>query len=72
MLPPGQKGLSRRSRETILDVDDPRRPRVVTIYGGKLTSYRATAAKVIEHLKRTLPARTPVADTRTLLLSGSS
>ncbi len=58
-----------RSRETILLPDREHRPRVLTIYGGKLTAYRATAAAVMARLRPSLPGRTPVADTRTLPLT---
>jgi glycerol-3-phosphate dehydrogenase len=71
VLPAAEGGLSRRSRETILDVDRPRRARVLTIYGGKLTAYRATAEKVMRKLARSLPARPRRADTRTLPLTPS-
>ena len=69
VLPVGSGAASRRSRETILDVDEPSRPRLLTIYGGKLTSYRAAAEKVMRRLAPALPARTPVADTRSLPLA---
>lgn len=68
VLPAGDGRAFDRSRETIFDVDDPRRPRVLTLYGGKLTTYRATAEKVMRRLAPSLPARAPVADTRTLPL----
>ncbi len=57
-----------RPRDTIFHTDDADNPRLVTIYGGKLTAYRATAEKLIQQFKPVLPPRTPVADTRTLLL----
>ncbi len=58
----------RRSRETVLHPDNPEEVRLVTVYGGKLTGYRATAAKVIRLLRKSLPDRPAVADTaRTLL-----
>lgn len=55
-------------RETLLPVDDPRRVRVLTVLGGKLTAYRATAARVLARIAPSLPARPPRADTRTLPL----
>jgi len=71
VLPAGPGHAFHRSRETILQVDranqgDP--PRLLTIYGGKLTSYRATAAKVMSRVAPGLPERKPVADTETLRL----
>jgi glycerol-3-phosphate dehydrogenase len=60
--------LGARQRETVLHADHPEAPRLLTIYGGKLTAYRATAEKVMRVLKKTLPDREPVADTRALIL----
>jgi glycerol-3-phosphate dehydrogenase len=57
-----------RSRETILHPDHPGKPRVLTIYGGKLTAYRATAAAVMARLRPSLPSRNAVAATETLPL----
>ena len=57
-----------RSRETHLLVDNPRKPRTLSIYGGKLTGYRATADKVIDKLRRSLPPRRAHARTDTLKL----
>lgn len=68
VLPAGTGSAFRRSRETILDLDRLGRPRVITVYGGKLTTYRATAAKVLATVASSLPSRTAVADTRTLEL----
>ena len=58
----------KRSRETQLPVDSVTRPRLLTIFGGKLTGYRATAEKVMNLLSRALPDRTPIASTRELPL----
>ena len=68
VLPAADSAAFRRSRETQLPVDDRTQPRVLSIVGGKLTGYRATAQKVMHSLRRTLPARTPRADTSTLVL----
>ncbi|MHB8743139.1 MAG: FAD-dependent oxidoreductase [Sulfuricaulis sp.] len=57
------------SRETVLHPDDPSRTRLVTIYGGKLTGYRATAAKVMRQLAPSLPSQTLVADTAEIILT---
>jgi len=68
VLPAGKEAAFRRSRETILDVDNRRRPRVLSIYGGKLTTYRATAGRVLARLSPSLPERTLHADTARLPL----
>ena len=69
VLPHGSGPAFHRSRETILHPDNPDRVRLVTVYGGKLTGYRATAARVMRLLKRSLPARAPRADTSEISLS---
>lgn len=57
-----------RGRELILQGDVAHRPRVLSLYGGKLTSYRADAEKVMARLLPVLPERKPIADTRRLPL----
>jgi glycerol-3-phosphate dehydrogenase len=69
VLPAAGNTLSARSRETRLVTDAAQRPRVVAVYGGKLTGYRVTAQRVMRLLQRTLPVRTPVADTARLGLT---
>jgi glycerol-3-phosphate dehydrogenase len=68
VLPAAGGNASSKSRETHLHENDPNRPRVVSIYGGKLTSYRATAEKLLHRIKTVLPETRPVADTRKLKL----
>ncbi len=58
-----------RSREVVFHLDRKVRPRLISIYGGKLTTYRATAEKVMRIAIGTLPVRSKVADTHTLKLS---
>ncbi|HET7175951.1 MAG TPA: FAD-dependent oxidoreductase [Gammaproteobacteria bacterium] len=57
-----------RGRELILEPDRKDAPRVLHLYGGKLTSYRADSMKVMARLKPSLPRREPKADTRLLNL----
>jgi glycerol-3-phosphate dehydrogenase len=68
ILPAGEGHAFHRSRETHLIMDRPQCPRVLSIYGGKLTGYRATAAHVLARIASSLPARATRADTRTLKL----
>ncbi len=71
VLPAAPGHAFHRSRETLLAVDGddgPGPPRLLTIYGGKLTTYRSTAAKVMDRIAPALPSRTAVADTRQLAL----
>ncbi len=56
-----------RSRDTRLHTTHARR--VVSVYGGKLTAYRATAEKVVEMLQGVLPPRERRSDTRELPLT---
>ncbi len=74
VLPAGPGHAFHRSRETILLSDAEgaaRPPRLLSIYGGKLTSYRATAEKVMTRVAPALPDRPPLADTRRLPLMPS-
>ncbi len=68
VLPSGPGRAFNRPRETMLHPDREQRPRVLSIYGGKLTAYRATAEKVMTRLAASLPPREPRGDTRKLML----
>jgi glycerol-3-phosphate dehydrogenase len=57
VLPVGAAPIVRRPRETLLFAEPAAAPRLITIAGGKLTGYRATAAKVLARLAPVLPAR---------------
>lgn len=60
VLPLSAKGAFHRPRDTRLIADDAQRPRFVSVYGGKLTAYRATAERVMALLENSLPtAKTP-------------
>jgi glycerol-3-phosphate dehydrogenase len=67
VLPRGGHAFA-RSRETLLQTDRRNRPRLLCIYGGKLTGWRATAARVLERISAALPATRARADTRELRL----
>jgi glycerol-3-phosphate dehydrogenase len=68
VLPLEEGAAFHRKRETLFPTDSLKQPHLVSIYGGKLTGYRATAEKVVALLAPTLPARTRRGDTRTLPL----
>jgi len=68
VLPAATGKAFKRSRETQLPVDNTSRPRLISIFGGKLTGYRATALKVIKKIKPSLPSRDPIGDTSTIAL----
>ena len=69
VLPRSNRRAFDRSRETLLIPNQRNRPRLLSIYGGKLTTYRATAEKVMQRLNASLPPARSQADTRHLRLS---
>jgi len=69
VLPAATGKAFKRSRETQLPVDRSDRPTVLSIFGGKLTGYRATAEKVVEKLEPSLPKVERKAKTSELPLS---
>jgi len=66
VLPVGKGHAFHRSRETMLITDRGSSPRTISIYGGKLTGWRATAEHVMLRIAASLPQREPRADTRRL------
>jgi glycerol-3-phosphate dehydrogenase len=68
VLPVGSQHAFRRSRETTFAVDRAADPRIISILGGKLTAYRATALKVMHRIGGRLAERRALADTAELPL----
>jgi glycerol-3-phosphate dehydrogenase len=68
VLPAGGGHAFHRPRETLFDVDRERQPRVLSIYGGKLTGWRAAAENVLARVHSSLPTRDARADTRRIRL----
>jgi glycerol-3-phosphate dehydrogenase len=68
VLPGGAGHAFHRSRETLLVPDRPERPRVLSIYGGKLTTYRAVAQRALKGIAASLPRRAAIAATDQLPL----
>jgi glycerol-3-phosphate dehydrogenase len=68
VLPAASQAAFDRSRETIFSTDRDSRPRVLGIYGGKLTGWRAAAAHVLERIGPSLPAAQRRAATDQLIL----
>lgn len=68
VLPAGGGHAFHRPRETLLEVDRELKPQLLSILGGKLTGWRATADKVLTRISASLPVRKAVADTRQLRL----
>jgi glycerol-3-phosphate dehydrogenase len=69
VLPAGEGAFFRRPRETQMPVDRETQPRLLSLVGGKLTNYRATAEKCVAKLSDSLPARKAIAKTSELELS---
>ena len=55
VLPGGAGHAFHRSRETQLVLDRPARPRVLSIYGGKLTTWRAVSQRALRLIAASLP-----------------
>jgi glycerol-3-phosphate dehydrogenase len=68
VLPSGKGHAFHRSREVVMVTDRRRRPRVLSILGGKLTTWRPTAQKVLRRITGSLPPVAARADTRRLPL----
>lgn len=68
VLPKSNKQAFRRSRDVMFSVDDEARPRVLSVMGGKLTTYRATAEQVLQRLMPSLPTKERRADTTLISL----
>ena len=69
VLPRGNKLAFSRPREVLLEVDDEKRPRVLSLMGGKLTTYRATAEMALKRVEGSLPTRRARGDTKQLRLT---
>jgi glycerol-3-phosphate dehydrogenase len=68
VLPAAGGHAFHRSRETLLVTDRDSRPRMLSIYGGKLTTWRAVAARAVSQIAASLPQRRAVARTDQLEL----
>ncbi len=71
VLPRTASSAFSRPRDVTFTHDDESKPRLVAIWGGKLTGYRATAEKALASLAGQLPHRERRADTSTLSLPAS-
>ncbi|HWV16172.1 MAG TPA: FAD-dependent oxidoreductase [Cellvibrio sp.] len=69
VLPRSDKTAFSRPREVLFEVDNEAQPRLLSVMGGKLTTYRATAQMALERVRAGLPLRQGRADTRQLPLS---
>jgi glycerol-3-phosphate dehydrogenase len=71
VLPSASNSAFNRSRETIFTTDRDPRPRVLGIYGGKLTGWRAAAEHVLARIAPSLGSRSRRAATDQLVLRSS-
>lgn len=69
VLPKTEDTAFSRPRDTLFHTDQKDDPRLVTIYGGKLTAYRATAEKLMNQFRFVLPPNDAIADTTKLKLT---
>jgi len=72
VLPAASQKAFDRSRETIYMTDRAVKPRVLGLYGGKLTGWRAAAEQVMRRIAPSLPVRTRLASTDELILRRTS
>lgn len=68
VLPKSDKTAFARPREVMFAVDNEAHPRVLSIMGGKLTTYRATAEAALARLAPSLPTKERRADTELVRL----
>ncbi len=68
VLPRANGAYGMRARDMLLHVDAAT-PRILSIYGGKLTGYRATAEKIVNRLRDLLLERPTRAETLKLMLT---
>ncbi|NOY67276.1 MAG: glycerol-3-phosphate dehydrogenase/oxidase [Gammaproteobacteria bacterium] len=69
VLPASDNSAFHRSRETIILADNKNDPHLLSIYGGKLTAYRATAETVMNHIRLILGKKEIKADTKHLKIN---
>jgi len=67
VLPCGDSAAFAANRETVILADNEKHPAYIGIYGGKLTTYRREAEKVLRLITRSIPAKHSV-DTRRIML----
>ncbi len=68
VLPKSDKTAFARPREVMFAVDNEAQPRVLSIMGGKLTTYRATAEAALARLMSSLPTKERRAETESVKL----
>ena len=69
VLPRSDLNAFSRPREVLFEVDNEACPRVLSVMGGKLTTYRSTALQALAKIKKSLPVKERIADTSRIPLS---
>jgi glycerol-3-phosphate dehydrogenase len=69
VLPRSDQNAFSRTREVLFEVDNEACPRLLSVMGGKLTTYRSTALMALAKVKKSLPVKEKVADTSQIPLS---
>lgn len=69
VLPRSDVNAFARPREVLFEVDNEACPRVLSVMGGKLTTYRSTALQALARIKKSLPVKQRIADTSQIPLS---
>ncbi|MDQ2078442.1 glycerol-3-phosphate dehydrogenase/oxidase [Marinimicrobium sp. ABcell2] len=69
VLPRSEQSAFGRSREVLFHTDNPEQPRLLSLMGGKLTTYRATAEQAMARLAPSLPKRPAIASTTEIPLT---
>ena len=72
VLPHSSDNPFSRPRDTMICCDNDKRPRILAVAGGKLTSYRATARKIVKTLRPTLEAPEAPPGTASAAVTGSN
>ncbi len=69
VLPKNASSFASRPRDTLLQYDDDRAPTLVSVHGGKLTTYRIVAEQIVARIARTLGPRPGGRSTRDIVLT---
>ncbi len=68
VLPKADGNFNTRPRDTLIEYDRNAKPRWVSLYGGKLTAYRATAESIVDKVSPIIGQRPSQHKTRTICL----
>lgn len=69
VLPRSDQNAFMRTREVLFEVDNEACPRMLSVMGGKLTTYRTTALMALAKVRKSLPVKEKIADTSQIPLS---